>query len=783
MVKKLVLLTAILCGASALNAQEKYEMGNPNDPNAAYLQEYRPLKEYIDYGKYPNFKLGTGTTVNDYLQNRNFTKNITEENFTETVAGNAMKMASCVDNNGNMNFSTVTNYVNTATDAGLNVYGHTLAWHSQQASGWLRSLIADKPIDKSMCNTTIMSEVAAKDFTSSQSVGWTSDKSQYGYTITFDSKDGMKVHTTKETTNFWDVQYVAMDNINVEKGATAKMVMTVKGSAAGSLHSKLGDWSNDCPTASVPFTTEWQDVEVEYKNCIGNSFLLLQNGDFVGDIFIRKISFNMTLDAYESTEERSCIIVKAGAKKTDAWDNQFWLVPGDFKVGDKYEVSMDVRADKSATASTQIHSKPGNYVHYQAFGDVSFTSEWKTFKASGSFTNAGGSIAFNLNELADANNYYFDNISLKINGVETIKNGDLDGSDVSCFVQKVNYGAGANNVVACEISNKYTILKTSIPISDQERHDTLVYAMDKWIQGMMKACGGKVKAWDVVNEAISGGGDDGEGNYTLQHANGSNDFFWQDYMGDLEYVRQAIRLARKHFAENGGTPEELKLFINDYNLESDWDSNKKLKSMINWIRKWEADGVTKVDGIGTQMHISCYMNDNTNNSKMKAIENMFKLMAATGKLVRVSELDMGMVDASGKDVATKDMTEEMHKKMADLYEFIIKKYFELVPVDQQWGICQWCPTDAPGNLGDQGGWRNGQPVGIWSLDLYRKHAYAGYVRGLGGVVYNDINTIFEETLKHDGMVFDMNGAMVGSSLEDLPGGIYISNGKKIRIKN
>ncbi len=34
-------------------------------------------------------------------------KNLINKNFTETVAGNAMKMASCVDAKGNMNFSTV----------------------------------------------------------------------------------------------------------------------------------------------------------------------------------------------------------------------------------------------------------------------------------------------------------------------------------------------------------------------------------------------------------------------------------------------------------------------------------------------------------------------------------------------------------------------------------------------------------------------------------------------------------------------------------------------------
>ena len=141
--KKIYLLMLTAGLSIPAMAQQKFELGKPNNDNYRYLDEYHALKEYIDYSKYPNFKLGVGTTVNDYLNN-SLVKNLTNKNFTETVAGNAMKMASCVDGNGNMNFTTVKNYVKKATEAGLSVYSHTLAWHSQQPNGWLRKLLADK---------------------------------------------------------------------------------------------------------------------------------------------------------------------------------------------------------------------------------------------------------------------------------------------------------------------------------------------------------------------------------------------------------------------------------------------------------------------------------------------------------------------------------------------------------------------------------------------------------------------------------------------------------------
>ena len=68
------------------------------------------------------------------------------------------------------------------------------------------------------------------------------------------------------------------------------------------------------------------------------------------------------------------------------------------------------------------------------------------------------------------------------------------------------------------------------------------------------------------------------------------------------------------------------------------------------------------------------------------------------------------------------------KAMGELYKWIIQKYFEIVPAAQQYGITQWCLTDAP----DNSGWRGGEPVGLWTTDYERKPAYAGFAEGLAG---------------------------------------------------
>ena len=610
----LLLLTAGMCVPTM--AQKPFELGKPNDDNYRYLDGYKALKEYIDYSKYPNFKLGAGTTVNTYLSNSTY-KSMINNNFTETVAGNAMKMASCVDGNGNMNFTNVKKYVNAADKSGINVYGHTLAWHSQQPKAWLLKLLADKKVDG---GEEVWKTAANKDFRSDKTVGWKASETEWGYSINFSSTDGLKVTTTKSYP--WQVQFVPMSDIALTSGKTYTMTMTVKGTGSGKLDGRVGDWSGGA-NFSLNFNTEWNDVKVEVKPTLANNFILLHVVNYVGDVYIKNIKF----EGYEGQTR---------------------------------------------------------------------------------------------------------------------------------------------------------------PLTQEERHDTLVWAMDKWIKGMMEACDGKVKAWDLVNEAVAGADNDRDGYYDLQHSEGyaqgtwdvgGDAFYWQDHMGDLEYIRQACRLARKY------GPEDIVLFINDYNLESDWDNNKKLKSLINWIEKWEADGVTKIDGIGTQMHISCFENNTHQNNIKKHITQMFQLMANSGKLVRVSELDMGYVRGSnrwGASSKTNELTEAEHKKMADFYEWIIKEYFRIIPADQQWGICQWCTTDAPANSG----WRGGEPVGIWDINNYRKHVYAGFVRGLNGGEPSGIRGIeADDTIDISKGIYNMQGVrMSATSLDQLPCGIYIVGGKKVVVK-
>ena len=711
--KKTFIISALGAMLMASCADEfntnNYPVDRPAESEAyLYLNDYMPLKEYVTNS---NFKLGVGTTVSEYLK-QELVYSLVNSNFTETEPGNAMKMASCVDpSTGAMNFGTVSEYVNLATDAGLSVYGHTLAWHAQQPVKWLNSLMKDKELDIDP-DAKIEKEVYKKDWTTAGSYTMWGQFPEAINAKATATGDGLTVTTTGTIPNFWELQYMVADGISLEEGAEYVMRLEIQGSPNNdNLHFVIGAWGNDIKTGVLDFNAnmETRDIKFTTTAAVTGVHMLLQSGDYAGSYTIKSVAlYKLESPAVEVEQEvyvndytnatgytmwgsdaaKARITVGGGAlnvtsteKTSGFWDVQYMVADGlEVKEGEKYVLHVKV---KGSPDNSNLHYVIGAWGNDIKTGVIDFGSEWA------------------------------------VKNIEFTPTADASG--VHVLLQSGDY-VGTYSVESVTLGHKVSL--NSIPLTDEEKKDTLTWAMGRWIKGMMEACDGKVKAWDVVNEAISGGGDDGEGNYALQHGKegDTENFYWQDYLGDIDYVRTAVRLARQY------GPEDVKLFINDYNLESDWDQNKKLKSLINWIKKWEADGVTKIDGIGSQMHISCYANQQTQESKKAAIENMFRLMAQSGKLIRISELDMGYVDADGNSVKTGNMTEAQHQQMAELYTFVVSKYLEIIPASQQWGICQWCITDSP----TDSGWRKGEPTGLWDSKYYRKHTYAGFANGLIG---------------------------------------------------
>lgn len=714
-----------------------------------YLNAYDALKTYIDRSTHPNFKLGVGVAANDFLKGE-MVRSVAVANFDEVVAGNAMKYASIVADDGSMDFGTVTKFVEAAKTSGLTVYGHTLCWHSQQNNKWLNSLIANKPkpVDPSSVNR-VLHIVAGepKDNVWDWEIYYDLDNvleigKQYTLTLRIKGsnpgafsfwpgmKDGSNTHygfpecTSGEGWIDNTIVFTPTSSIDRLRFCFGKLggdlyFDDVVLKADGSEANLLVNSSFDEDDISHWTTVSWMGLSygVEELGESGSTVWfesIITNGDAEGE----------DVSCFYATEDGKggpyaapigetgtgadgvgrAFIVKSADNPAEDHSTQFFVKANTvLKEGDICKLSFKYKADKAAGSDSQTHKKPGEYIFYDAGVSVNFTTQWQKFEKEFTVTeqmvtNEGvqpfQTIAWNLAKFKEANTYYFD--------------------DIEFGIQKKAEG---------------------IPLTPEEKKEVLTNELERWIKGMMEACEGSVTAWDVVNEPISGGGDDGNGNYALQSATnpddngvGGQNFYWQDFLGD-DYVRIPIKFARKYFAENGGNSGDLKLFINDYNLESWWDNNKKVKSLINWIKRWESDGETKIDGIGTQMHVSYILNEADQKKQEESIVNMFELLAASGKLIKITELDMGIVEkAFGEGIKTELVTFEQYQKMSDFYKFIIQKYFEIIPVAQQYGITQWAATDSPADSG----WRKGQPIGLWDLNYNRKHTYAGFADGLAG---------------------------------------------------
>ena len=708
------IISALVCpfvlGSCADWDDWKYDVEKPQTiAQYEYLNDYAPLKEYLDRDAHPGFKVSAALAVDEFNQQGPLFR-LAAHNFDEIVAGNAMKMASCVNDQGVMDFSKVSSFVRAAEDAGLTVYGHTLAWHAQQPRKWLEKLIADKELDVDPDQKTF-TELSRQTY----------QDGPFPFYQMGCAPDIINGSIHFVPTGDWS-QFFCMTGCSMKAGNYVA-ILHIKSTKDGmiSLTAQNG-WGAEAQKITQKFTVkanEWVDAEVALNDIQGGNYdFILLPETFDGTLDLQSV----TIGQYESPAmeveqevkhqtyqdgpfpyyQMGCApdVINGSIHFVPTGDwSQFFCLPGLALTPGNYAVDVEIKSTKSGNIKMTVQNGWGGDAESRD-GTVALKEGWTTarFKMT---LEQGGNYDFILKpETFDA--------TLDLKSV-TIKK-----------IVKMN----------------------SIPLTPQEKSDTLTWAMNKWISGMMQATEGKVKAWDLINEAISGGGNV-NGFYALQteatSEHNPQDFYWQDYFTPEMYGPIVEKAARDAYAAVEGTnPEDLKLFINDYNLESDWDNNQKVKSLVYWIGVWEKKGKelgwnTKIDGIGSQMHISYYENPEILESKKNAIQNMLKIMAETGKLVRISEIDMGYVDKDGKDVTTAQLEKlpieervAKEKAMAEHYKWIIEQYFKIVPVSQQYGICQWCLTDSP----TDSGWRPGQPVGLWNLNYQRKPAYGGFADGL-----------------------------------------------------
>lgn len=196
---------------------------------------------------------------------------------------------------------------------------------------------------------------------------------------------------------------------------------------------------------------------------------------------------------------------------------------------------------------------------------------------------------------------------------------------------------------------------------------------------------GKIKGWDVVNEALN---EDG----TLRKS------VFLEKLGE-EYIVEAFQLAQK-------AAPNTELYYNDYNIEQP----KKRAGAIAIIKKLQAAGV-RIDGVGIQGHWRA------GKVPLKDIEESIIEYAALGVKVMFTELDLGVLlnpwDGDAADVNLKaeysakmnpyinGLPDSVQTKLTDSYEDLFKlflKHKEKISRVTFWGVS------------DRQSWLNGWPI-------------------------------------------------------------------------
>lgn len=436
----------------------------------------------------------------------------------------------------------------------------------------------------------------------------------------------------------------------------------------------------------------------------------------------------------EAGKDGSAALVLKNKGDGNAWEAQCAYTFEDaLQAGKKYIIQFYA---KSTSTAGELQFQYQNSTTYQSQGGYNTFAIGKDWtKCQYEFTPTpedANRIILNFGKVGAT--YYVDNIKFGL----AKDQGTAAGARETIFRTSRAHKARSSRAGG---SKMYYVLKTPA-----EKQAALEGAMDAWVSGVanhLKEKGVTPYGYDVVNEPISDGDckfrglDDGvfggnwDDNGTTKYDAapeesetdglilnwGNNHWYWGYYVPD--YHVKAFQLARKYL------PAETKLFVNDYNLET---SPKKLEALVNFVKDIDQkNGSPIVDGIGTQMHITLSCSDDAEKNAeniaalKEKVDAMFKTMAATGKLVRVTELDLSL--------GTGSPSSNQYKAQSDCYRMIVESYKANVPEAQQSGITIWSLSD---NEAEHEYWLKGQVPNLFDKDYKRKWAYKGFCDGIAG---------------------------------------------------
>jgi GH35 family endo-1,4-beta-xylanase len=714
------------------------EWGDPYnhpDEDDLPLELQEKISRYDVLNAYTTSKLGVGIDFNLYLTDEKY-RDLIHQNFDEITPGNELKQSSLMKNDGTLDFSKADDVIDALLAAQLTIYGHTLVWHNQQKAGYFNTLIAPTIIP----GTPGSSLIANGDFENGLD-GW--NIPYYGEAVTASADGGVidGAHAMKVVVgDFGGGKYNMQINspaFPIINGHKYEISFYIKSEGEGQVGldfpndnlSNQYPWTNgtDLTTTSSTWTkvsynpTATPDGMVATADNNAMTFRLLlgavknvtyyidavevidldaepaevnyvSNGNFekgdLSDWTPSNPGNGITVTADAKFEGNYGLQGIASATSSNEWDLQFQSVEIPLDPAKTYTLSFWIQSDSDGKGRISF---PG------------FSNEWPWQNWDGS----GSGALFNTN--ATWKQISVDFTPVYKDGVSAVKfSFDLGKvAGVTYFVDdvKVVEKTVASNTPSFSASYAGPITIEKTP---EEKKEILEPVFRQYITDVATHYAGKVAAWDVVNEPMNDNGTLRTGEEDLQS---TAVFYWQYYLGK-DYAVTAFKAAK------AADPNAI-LFINDYGLES--AGGNKLDGLINYVNYIESQGAP-VDGIGTQMHLNINWSDTT------AIRTMFQKLAATGKQIKISELDVAIANASNPESPVSP-TAEQYAQQAELYRFVAAMYTQYIPEAQRYGITVWGVSD---NENEHEYWLKNDAPCLWNADYARKHAYKGFADGWAG---------------------------------------------------
>ena len=737
------------------------------------IANYDNIKDYAQQYT-PDMLIGIGMGADLYINNANGEGNLANANYQVFTPGNAMKNDAIMGNSGSLNFATVDKLI-AALDGNMKLYGHNFFWHTQQNQTYLKSLIAPTLVVESDGDIANVLSGDASDFNGGSTGGWGSwgSNKESAEVVSGAGQDGSAalVLKNKGDGNAWEAQcaYTFGDYLEMNKTYVIKFKAKSTSPAGelqfqyqnGSTYGSQGGYN------SFTVGTDWQTFQYEFTidKYDDVNRIILNFGKVGATYTIDDIQFGLKQDdpmenvmagdasdfeggttgnwgSWGSNKKSAEVEEGAGYNNSkglalknkgdgNAWEAQCAYTFDDaLQEGKKYIIQFYAKSSSAAGELQFQYQNGSTYSSQGGYNTFSVGTDW--VKCEFTFTPAyddANRIILNFGKVGGT--YYIDNIKF---GLAKDQNAAARG------IQYIQASNGKARKVT-RASRKYYVLKSAA-----EKQAALEGAMEAWVSGVAKHLAEKnvvPYGYDVINEPIADGSnkyrgiDEGifggtwtEDEQTMYDAApveteadgltlnwGSNHWYWGYYVKD--YPVKAFQLARKYL------PAETKLFVNDYNLET---SPNKLDALIKFVKDIdEKNGTPIVDGIGTQMHVTLSSSDDAEKNAAniaalkEQVDAMFKTMAATGKLVRVTELDLSLGTASPSS--------NQYKAQSDAYRMIMESYKANVPAAQQSGITIWSLSD---NEAEHEYWLKGQVPNLFDKDYKRKWAYKGFCDGIAG---------------------------------------------------